>query len=73
MLQLTAVFEQVESGWWQARVKELPEVITAAPTQEEAFDALQDAVNEYVASMVADGRPIPVRAERADQFELAMA
>jgi hypothetical protein len=31
-LSLTAIYETVENGWTQARMKELPGVITAAPT-----------------------------------------
>lgn len=50
-LQLTAVFEVVEGDWVQARIRELPEVITAAPTRAEAEDLLRDALLEYLASL----------------------
>jgi predicted RNase H-like HicB family nuclease len=50
-LQLTAVFEVVEGDWVQARIRELPEVITAAPTRTEAEDLLRDALLEYLASL----------------------
>jgi predicted RNase H-like HicB family nuclease len=68
MLQLTPVFEPVENGWWQGRVKELPEVITAAPTREEAEEHLQDAAHEYVAWLVEKGLPLPSGA--VDDVEL---
>lgn len=50
-LTLTAIYETVEKGWVQARVQELPEVITAAPTRAEAEESLKDAVLEYLASL----------------------
>jgi predicted RNase H-like HicB family nuclease len=53
-LNLTAVFESVENGWVQARVPELPGVITAAPTHEEARELLLDAVREYLLSLLSD-------------------
>lgn len=50
-LTLTAVYETVEEGWVQARIEELPEVITAAPSRTAAEEALKDAVLEYFASL----------------------
>lgn len=50
-LQLTAVFEIVEDDWVQARIRELPEVITVARTRAEAEDLLRDALLEYVAAL----------------------
>ena len=46
----TAVFEEVENGWVQARLVEIPGVITAAPTRDEAHEALVDAFAEYLRS-----------------------
>jgi predicted RNase H-like HicB family nuclease len=57
---LTPIFEEVENGWIQGRIKELPEVLTAAPTREQAEDDLLDALREYVVSLQADGLPIPI-------------
>lgn len=68
---LTPIFEEVENGWIQARIKELPEVVTAAPTRKEAEDMLADALHEYVASLVEDGLPIAVQVRNADEVELA--
>jgi len=53
-LNLTAVFEPVENGWVQARVPELPGVITAGPTHEEVRELLLDAVREYLLSLLSD-------------------
>lgn len=50
-LSLTAVYELVEDGWTQARIAELPAVITAAPTHDEAREALLDALREYLVSL----------------------
>jgi predicted RNase H-like HicB family nuclease len=50
-VSFTAVYEAVEDGWIQARVRELPEVITAAPTLEEAKELLLDALLEYLRSL----------------------
>ena len=50
-ISLTAVYEPVEEGWTQARIRELPSVITAAPTLEEAKELLADALREYLLSL----------------------
>ena len=52
---LTAIFEAVEDGWTQARIRELPEVITAAPTRDEAEESLKDALLEYLSTL---GQPL---------------
>jgi len=70
---LTPIFEEVENGWIQARIKELPEVVTAGPSREEAWVLLQDALREYVASLQEDGLPLPVRVENAGEVELEPA
>jgi predicted RNase H-like HicB family nuclease len=49
-LTWTAVFEPVEDGWVQARIEELPGVITAAPSADEAKELLLDALREYLSS-----------------------
>jgi predicted RNase H-like HicB family nuclease len=53
-VSLTAVYEPVENGWIQARIAELPGVITAAPTLEEAKDLLVDALREYLLGLQDD-------------------
>jgi hypothetical protein len=51
-LSLTAIYEPVENGWVQARLKEIPAVITCAPTRSEVEDLLLDATREYLLSLV---------------------
>lgn len=51
----TAIYEQVENGWTQARIAELPGVITAAPTLDEAKEMLVDALREYLLALREDG------------------
>jgi predicted RNase H-like HicB family nuclease len=51
-LAYTAVFEEVEGGWTQARIAEIPGVITAGQSREEARALLQDALREYLASFM---------------------
>jgi predicted RNase H-like HicB family nuclease len=46
-MRLTAVYEPVENGWTQARVEEIPAVITAGSTLDEAKALLLDALREY--------------------------
>jgi predicted RNase H-like HicB family nuclease len=50
-VSFTAVYEPVDNGWIQARLVELPGVITAAPTREEAKDLLADALREYLLAL----------------------
>lgn len=50
-LTWTAVFDTVDNGWVQGRIAELPGVITAAPTLDEAKAGLVDALHEYLASL----------------------
>ncbi len=50
-VSLTAVYEPVEDGWIQARIQELPAVITAGPSLDEAKALLLDALREYLLSL----------------------
>ena len=50
-VSLTAVYEPVEDGWVQARIEELPAVITAGSSLEEAKALLLDALREYLLSL----------------------
>jgi predicted RNase H-like HicB family nuclease len=47
-LSLTGLYEPVEGGLVQARIEELPGVITAGRTYEEARELLLDALQEYL-------------------------
>lgn len=49
-MTFTAVYESVESGWVQARLAEIPGVITTAATRADAEAMLLDALREYVLS-----------------------
>ena len=49
-LSFTISLEPVENGWFMARIEEFPEVITAAPTRDEARLMALDALKEYLAS-----------------------
>lgn len=50
LLTLTPVYKHVDGGWVQAEIMELPGVITAAPSREEAQDMLFDALAEFLRS-----------------------
>lgn len=50
LLHLTPVYRTVENGWTQAELTELPGVVTAAPSQEEAEELLVDALREFLLS-----------------------
>ena len=50
-VSFTAVYEPVDDGWVQAHLAELPGVITAAPTQEEAEPSCADALREYLLAL----------------------
>ena len=50
LLQLTPSYQQVENGWTQASLIELPGVIMAAPSREEAQELLLDALREFLLS-----------------------
>lgn len=50
LLQLTPVYQQVENGWTQAELVELPGVVTAAASREEAQEMLLDALREFLLS-----------------------
>jgi predicted RNase H-like HicB family nuclease len=56
-LSLTAIYEPVENGWIQARIQELPGVITAAPSLEEVKLLLEDALREYLLAQMENGDP----------------
>ena len=71
-LALTAIYEIVDEGWTQARLREIPAVITAAPTRGEAKELLQDALREYLLSLGGDQEtPVPAPAD-ADTLEIVI-
>mgnify|MGYP000241637687 CR=1 FL=1 len=48
---MTVVYETVEGGWTQARIAQIPEIITVAPSREEARTYVLDALREYLLSL----------------------
>ncbi|MGH8777103.1 MAG: type II toxin-antitoxin system HicB family antitoxin [Jiangellaceae bacterium] len=67
IVSFTALYEPVEDGWCQGRLVEIPGVVTAAPTREEAEVLLVDALREYLLSFAeeptrAEGDAVPGRA-----------
>jgi hypothetical protein len=50
-IDLTIVYEPVENGWTQARIVELPAVVTAGPTRADAKALVLDALREYLLSL----------------------
>jgi len=50
-IDLTIAYKPVEDGWTQARIVELPAVITAGPTRAEAKELVLDALREYLLSL----------------------
>jgi predicted RNase H-like HicB family nuclease len=72
-ISLTAIYEPVENGWTQARIEELPAVITAGPTLEEAKELLLDALREYLLSFGEEGRPTAVQGlSRREPLEIVL-
>lgn len=54
VVSFTAEYQKVEGGWVQARLVEVPGVITAAPTKERARELLADALREYFLSFTEE-------------------
>jgi predicted RNase H-like HicB family nuclease len=50
-ISVSIVYEPVESGWVQARIEGIPQVITAGRTKDEARELVIDALREYLASI----------------------
>ncbi|RRR65780.1 MAG: type II toxin-antitoxin system HicB family antitoxin [Candidatus Viridilinea halotolerans] len=63
-MQLTAVFEQTDDGWYVAWIEEVPGAITQGATLDEARDNLQDALTLVIearrelAAQEAQGRAV---------------
>lgn len=70
-LAYTVVYEEVEGGWTQARVAELPGVITVGPSRDEARDLLRDALREYLASFM-EGESGELSGEDREQLRVEL-
>jgi predicted RNase H-like HicB family nuclease len=57
-ISLTIVYEPVESGWVQARIEGIPEVITAGRSKDEARELVLDALREYLSSIRGNGEAV---------------
>lgn len=68
--EMTAVFEETDGGWVQASIAELPGVITAGPSLEEAQELLLDALREYLLAQ-GDVHAVEV-AERGERHRIAV-
>lgn len=53
---LTIVFELVEDGWVQARIAEVPAVITVGRDRAEARSLVEDALREYLLAVADDDK-----------------
>lgn len=56
---LTVVYEPVEEGWVQARIAELPAVITVGHDHDEARALVVDALREYLLANAAGSAATP--------------
>jgi predicted RNase H-like HicB family nuclease len=61
----TIALEPVEEGWFIARVEEFPEVVTGAPTRDEARLMALDALREYLAACAEQGTAPVTRGPQA--------
>ncbi len=55
-MDLHVVFEPDEDGWVRATIEELPEVITCAPTIDEARELVRDALDEWLRALTSAER-----------------
>ena len=69
----TVFFEEVGDGWIQARLHELPAVITAAPSREQAAEDVIDALREYLLSLRDVPEPRNKPEDAADTVQLTIA
>jgi predicted RNase H-like HicB family nuclease len=69
----TARYETVEDSWVQATIDELPGVVTAAPTHEEAKELLADALHAYLLVLGdLQGEPETPHAGEAEPMQLTV-
>ena len=71
-IALTAIFEPVKHGWTQARVAEMPGVITAASTDAEARELLLDAVREYLLALQQDVEPVADDRDTRERIDIVI-
>ena len=54
---LTVVFETVDEGWVQARIAEIPAIITVGHDRDDARSLVEDALREYLLAIATTDRP----------------
>jgi predicted RNase H-like HicB family nuclease len=59
-LHLTVVYEEGESGWVIARIREVPAAMSQGRTLDEARENVLDALRELVLSFLDDGQKAPL-------------
>ncbi|MGQ0774819.1 MAG: type II toxin-antitoxin system HicB family antitoxin [Pseudonocardiales bacterium] len=69
----TVIFEEVGDGWVQARLRELPGVITAAPSRGQAARDVVDALREYLLSLRDVPEPRREPQDATDTIQLTIA
>ena len=69
---LTVVFEQVENGWIQARIAEIPAVITVGHDREEARSLVEDALREYLLATTPGEGPSVATADEVETVSLVL-
>ena len=73
-MSLTGIYEPVENGWTQARIEEIPAVITVAPTLHQAKEMLVDALREYLLSLREQSTPVDPRGDaRREPLEIVVS
>lgn len=70
-MSFTVVLTDVDGGWTQAQLRELPGVITCAPTADEARDAVVEALRDYLESFTSPAPEAPA-AERTGVLRLTI-
>jgi predicted RNase H-like HicB family nuclease len=70
-LHLTVVYEEGDSGWVIARIREVPAAMSQGRTQDEARENVLDALRELVLSYLDDGEESPLP-EGASSEELTI-
>ena len=55
-MELHVVFEPDEGGWVRATIEELPQVLTCAPTMDEARELIRDVLGEWLAALTSTER-----------------
>jgi predicted RNase H-like HicB family nuclease len=58
-VKLTPVYESVEDGWIEARISEIPQVITCGRDRGEAEAMLRDALREYLLAVEDSDARLP--------------